>query len=106
MLLYIATAICLAGQLADWWTTKWGLSKGGKEVSQLPLWMLKHFGIWGLFVVKALFGVLPLLLNLALHLPIPIAALGFFGGGLGLWDAYHNYVGQKKFLAQYSTGRM
>ena len=100
MLLYIATAICLAGQLADWWTTKWGLSKGGKELSKFPAWLLKqHFGIWRLFAAKVLLGLAPLLLNLAFHFPISNSLLGFSGAGLGFWDAYHNYVNQTKFLA-------
>ncbi len=91
MLLYVATAICLAGQLADWYSTKWGLSKGGKEVSRLPAWMLKHFGIWGLFAVKALLGVAPFLLSFVISLPTPLAIMGLGGGGLGFYDAYQNY---------------
>lgn len=99
ILLYLATAVCLAGQLLDWYSTKWGISKGGKEVSAFPAWMLKHVGIWGLFAVKALLGVAPLLLSFAISLPTPLAIIGFCGGVIGATDAYHNYVKMKKYSA-------
>lgn len=91
-----ALAIGIAGQIADWLTTKWVLAKGGVELGALAGAVIRKLGIWGAFPLKLGLGASPLLAQILYPDPGLWAFVSAIVAAGGFIPAGYNYKSLKR----------
>jgi hypothetical protein len=99
LLLFIAVALALAGQLLDVITTEVALAHGWTETVAAPLAVLNNIGSFGLAGIKIVgLGVIAPLLTaiIELHFNAPGyltgSIIGFSSAALGFYAGIKNYI--------------